>query len=265
MKKQFDIRILTVARILLFLLGASVGWLCMWQLFLAYPNLVRDGLKIVFDAMVALFTGALLALSARPIVAFIAYLVERTVRFSAQHKPIELVGLLLGVAVGLMIAVFAEVVMRLFLPIKAVRILLTVLIAVVACVVAAVAFVRMLLNPPDTAATATRHTGYIVHSSAFGSAKLETLLDWLNGEVYVSRKTVNALIEVVEGDSEPLIRFRRLETGETFRHVESSNKLSEDEEVARLALMKRLKVIAKGLGEGEPLGVGVKVLDIDSL
>lgn len=266
MKKQVDNRILFVVRILLFMLGATVGWLAMRQVFLTYPTLVRDGLKVAFDTVAALTLGAVLALSARPIMQFAVYVGRGIVRFANRHKPIELVGVLLGLAVGLMIAFFAAVVMQLFVPIVAVRVAVTVVVALIASFFSAVAFVRLLLSPAETEPAESRAAGYILHSSAFASGAVVTLVEeWLNGPVYVSGKTVTELIAGVETDSDPLVRYRHLESAESVRRADSANKLTENEDVARLARIKRLKVIVCSADNEYDFGTGVKTLDIATL
>ena len=266
MKKSYDARILALARVLLFMLGASVGWLAMWQLFLAYPKLVPDGWKIAFDTMAAVFLGGLLALSARPILNVLTYVGAALLRFVSRHRPIELVGVLLGVAVGLMIAFFVSALLRTFLPVKAARVIITVVVALFSVFVASVAFVRLLLAPPEKAEEPAHTAGYILHSSAFRSALVTQLVeDWLNGPVYVSGKTVSALIASVEEDSDPLVRYRKLEANDSVRRTDAANRLSETEEVARLARLKRLKIIVASENGPTDFGAGVKVLDIDTL
>lgn len=266
MKKSYDFRILVAARVILFMLGATVGWLSMWQLFLVYPSLVPDGLKITFDSVVALFLGALLALSARPILNVLSYIGAAILRFVSGHRPIELVGVLLGLAVGLMIAFFSDAIMRLFIPVKAVRIVVTVVIGLIAVFTASVAFARMLLSPPERTEEAVHPVGYILYSSAFLSPKLTQLAEeWFNGPVYVTAKTVGALIAAVETDSEPLIRYRKLEGNDSVRRSDAGNRLTEAEEVARLARLKRLKIVVSSSAAVPDFGAGVKVLDIDTL
>lgn len=266
MKKTYDARILAIARVILFMLGASVGWLAMWQLFLAYPSLVPDGWKIAFDAMAAVFSGGLLALSARPILNMLSYVGAALLRFVSRHRPIELVGVLLGVAVGLMIAFFVSALLQVFLPVKAARVVITVVVALFSVFVASLAFVRLLLSPPEKEEEAVHTVGYILHSSVFRSALVTPLVeDWLNGPVFVSGKTVSALIASVEEDSDPLVRYRKLEANESVRRIDAANRLSETEEIARLARLKRLKIIVGSEDGPIDFGTGVKVLDIDTL
>ena len=69
----------------------------------------------------------------------------------------------------------------------------------------------------------------------------------------------------MEEDSDPLVRYRKLEANDAVRRTDAANRLSETEEVARLARLKRLKIIVASENGPTDFGAGVKVLDIDTL
>lgn len=264
-RKDIDRRVVFIARVILFIVGAVVGWVAMWQFLLAYPQAVRDSLKIVFEIIAAAVVAFALLLSTRPILYLGKWIADGIKSLTARVKPLEAVGIVLGIAAGLMVAFLAYVLMNLFIPIVAVRIVLTVIIGFVACVAASYAFARGLTAPPEEEPIAhERFNGLIVHSSAFMSERLEHILEWLDAPVYVLGRTVKTLIDRMDVEPDALARYKELAGQEAFRTVESTE-TDETQAVVRYAVTKRLKIIAKSPSEQLCHDALVKVLDLDAL
>lgn len=261
--KEIDKRIVFLVRVILFIVGAVVGWLAMWQFLTAYPAAVRDPLKIVFEIIAALVAAVALMLSARPIIRLGKLIADGVLKLAARMKPMELVGIVLGIAAGLMVAFLAYALMNLFIPIPALKVVLTVIVAFIACFIASVAFARGLSAPAAEEPAEKRFNGCIVHSSAFESEKLALALEWVDGPVIILGKTIRTLIDNMERNEAALIRYKELSADEAFRQAEGAGG-DETEAVVRYALTRRLKIIAKRPDErfGNPL---LKVLDVDAL
>lgn len=263
-RNDVDRRVLLITRVVLFIVGAVVGWLAMWQFLLAFPAAVRDGLKVVFEIIAAAVIAFALMLSARPIIYLGKLIAVGVARLAARLKPLEVVGLVLGIATGMMVAFLAYVLMSLFLPIIAVRVVLTVLVGFGACVGASVAFARGLTAPPEEEpVSGERYHGWILHASAFSSERLPRMLEWMDGPVYVLGRTIKTLIDGMETDPDALARYKELSTQDAFRQLESPE-TDETQAVTRLALTKRLRIVAASPDQvaSAPL---VKVLYLDAL
>ena len=258
-RNDVDRRVLLITRVVLFIVGAVVGWLAMWQFLLAFPAAVRDGLKVVFEIIAAAVIAFALMLSARPIIYLGKLIAVGVARRAARLKP-----LVLGIATGMMVAFLAYVLMSLFLPIIAVRVVLTVLVGFGACVGASVAFARGLTAPPEEEpVSGERYHGWILHASAFSSDRLPHMLEWMDGPVYVLGRTIKTLIDGMETDPDALARYKELSTQDAFRQLESPE-TDETQAVTRLALTKRLRIVAASPDQvaSAPL---VKVLYLDAL
>lgn len=265
-RKDIDRRVLIITRVICFVVGAVVGWTAMWQFLVAFPELVRPPLWIVFELIAALVIAAALTLSARPII-YLGKLIGQGVgKLAARLKPMEVVGIVLGLVAGLMVAFLAYVLMNLFIPIAAVRIVLTVIIAFAACIGASIAFARGLTETAveeEEEPVELRYNGMIVHSSAFRSEHLGRILDWFDGPVYVLGRTVKTLIDGMEADAESLARYRDLAAQDVFRQVETPE-VDETQAVIRYAVSKRLKIVLCGADDAFAR-TPVKLLDLQSL
>lgn len=247
-EKKYDKRIMTAVRLVLlavgFLLGASFA-----GVFFSYnPDIVRDSLKIVFISSCGLLLGVALLLSARPFVALLLFLAGKLKNFFAGKKPVEVVGYVLGIALGLMVTFLVYVLLSQFLFIKPLNILITVIVAFVCCIAGAVVCSKWLLTQQDEEDEISDdgYDGYLITADAFYSPKAEHFIgEWLSGNVYVLTASVELLVSRIEEQSavDALKTYKTLKESSKIKTVTYAKADSEREDIVKYAALKRLIII----------------------
>lgn len=267
--KKYDKRIMAAVRLVLLIAGFLLGASCAGVFFKYNPDIVRAGLQIVFMASSGLLLGVALLLSARPIVALALAIAGKLKNFFAKKKPVEVVGYALGIGLGLMVTFFAYVLLSALIPIVPLNVLLTLVIAFVACIVGAIVCAKWLQSTEAEEPTepADDYTGYVITSGALLNPKAESLVgDWLTGNVFVLGVTVETLVSRVDDADavEALKTYKLLKESGKLKSVNYTKSGRENEDVLKYAQAKRLVVIT-GDEEESALYADTKALCLSAL
>lgn len=269
--RKFDKRIMWAARIVLlaggFMLGASAA-----GVFFNYnPDVVRAPLRIVIMISCGLVLGVALMLTARPIVSLILSAAIKLKKVFAAKKPIEVVGYVLGIALGLMITFVVYVLLSVLIPIPPLNIVLTLAAAFIFCITGAVVCAKWLtheeaeesVSPPDDG-----YSGYLMTSAAFYSDRAETLVkEWLQGKVFVLSPSIELIVSRVEDESAvaALKVYKALKESGRLKTVQLDKEGGESELIIRFARSKRLAVLAADESDALQYKDAVKTLCLSAL
>ena len=133
---------LIILRAALILMGASIGFLALWQYFAVYPKVVKREYQIVITVVSSALIALIFGLSAKAV-----YRLMRSVAF-ASHSLKDRVGTrgIVAVALGLFVAVVPvvvfDIVIRRFVAIWAVRLLTDVLVYILCAAGCCVGFTK---------------------------------------------------------------------------------------------------------------------------
>lgn len=267
MDYKYDKRIITAARVLLFALGGVLGWLIMNAVISAYPAVMTETIQIVAMACCALLLGVVLMLSAKPFVYLTHVVFAAFGKLFRERRPIEIVGVFLGVILGLMIAYLTYSLLTLMLDMFALNVFITVVVAVIACTLGAIGCSHVLRHSDVDEDEPVGFSGYVVDASAFTDKKLYPLLsDWLDGKAAVLGVTSLKLMDSLASGEVPeaAAAYKKLVGEGRLKSVEFG-KADGDEKttVAEYAATKRKKIItADKAGYGE---CAAPILDLSDL
>lgn len=273
--EKLNKKIVKITAAFLFPIGAILGWLIMTGVFSVNPDIVGDGLKLVYKISCAVMVGLLLLLSTKPII----YLVNAIGRFFKNlilnHKPIAVIGGLIGVLLGLMIGYLANALMSLFINIFSLRLILTFVIAALAIYLAGLACSKWLLdNSVVVENDEIRYdNGFIICGKALAEERLIKLFlnGWLTGSAFVLNCTVNKLIEGL-GDAgseqtskKALEGYKKLVDSEKIKLAEYGDFSDEWQQIIAYSEQKKLKIIVENADKYLVDGKTVNLLNLNDL
>lgn len=243
--------VLPVMRIVLFVAGAAVGYIVMWQVLRAYPNSLAAAYKYVYCSGTGFLLGAVLALSARSVLWLAFTVADGLKNLFRGAKPADVAGVFIGLAAGFMLAYLFDFLLSLVLKIFSLRILLDVLFALAAAGLCMYGVLHALHAsdasddaPSSGMRTDTAYTGgYVLHSSAFFcDGLLPFCRDWLIGQAAVTEGTVAELIAAGENGQAALKIYGELLSAGAV-HTVSAGKGEEKEQVAAYAEAHKCKIV----------------------
>ena len=272
--KKHNKKIMAAVRAVLFIggfmLGTALAVLFLRGDFVSLSDWVRLAIVISCGALLGLF----LLLSARPIVWLVLATGEKLKDTVRTHRPEEIAGYALGIALGVLLALAAYVLLTLFVPIVALNIALTIVIAVLLSFVGAIVCSRLMLYGASREAEAEKDTdedasigGYIVTSGAFASEKAEEIVGrWLSGKLVVLELTGRLISESGGTEKERSLKlFGTLIASGKPKSVGYEKSGDEAKDVASYAASHRFAVIT-GTNEEAKLYEGrAKVLCLENL
>ena len=280
-EKKINKNLLLIFKALCALVGATVGIIAVWQVFESNPTLVNGiGLKVVFYFVCGIVPAALLLLSAKPLLLLILSLCDKIKLHFKGVKAEAVAGVLFGIVIGMFFGFVAEIVMKLFLDIFALRIIISVVIAIVS----AYFFALLCLNfvnkadkssggedKPQTEETEyTGAGGYVLAGSALKSERIINVCEnWLVGEIFVLKTTVDRFAETAAANSVSAEAARRYETLNSGGKITAAEfdcaTENEDDRLISFALEKNLKILVENRAAVKETPFKVHILALDEL
>lgn len=241
---------LLITRLVMFIVGATVGALAMWQFSIYYPNLVKAPLNIVYITVCSVACAFLLALSSKPIYQVFLAIMSMVKRFFESRPLAENIAGTIGFVFGGVCGYLFEFALRVGLTVVAVRVLIEIIIGILLAFLfgyVAIYFVRA--KKARDAARAenvlptSKFVGYVITSGAFKSENLNKAATMFIN-VKVLPQTVNALIDGVKTEDgvEALKRFESVR--QLFGNIECKKETDELAAVKAIAQSKNLRIIA---------------------
>ena len=177
---------LIILRAALVLVGASMGFLALWQYFIFYPNVVKREYQIVITVVSSALIALIFGLSAKAVYRLIASIAAATVRLKDRVGARGIVAAVLGLtAAGVPVVVF-DVVIRRFVDIWAVRLLTDVLMYILSAAGCCVGFTKWLnISVADKADRAEKTyksipaVGYLLAAECFTDERVITAVNTL--------------------------------------------------------------------------------------
>lgn len=277
-EKKVNRNLLLIFRIVCASVGAAIGVLAIWQVFAANPNLVNNtGLRVVFYIACGAVPSALLLLTAKPLLLAVLVFSDRMKSALKDVKASYVACLVIGLAIGLMVGIGCEYLMRLFLNIAAIRIMLDVIISALVTYFAIMLFLHFVekaeIAQTDSAQQEeeqlnyTGESGYLLSGSSFSSDRIVTLCEkWLSGDIFVLSATVNGFIEnesLSQEATDALSRFKALEEKGKIKVV--SAKSDDEGELASFAVSKNLKILVENANSLKEISPTALFLSLDEL
>lgn len=264
MNRKLNGKLVMIVRIVLFVLGAALGTLAVWQYFQLNPNVVVGGIKAVFYSACALVPALLMLFSTKPIL-MLAYAIGDLIKKAfGRTKPMDVASALLGLLIGLLLGYLCEALFSLVLKIFALRLIIDILVGLIFGYVSALLCSKLLSNKnasSDGLSEGERNgaeygvtrlsiksgTGYLLSASALYRKTLVPICEkWLLGTIFVSQKTVDLLMDDAANplSAEAIVRYRALCESGKVRLINAKNADSDEKtELVCLAQNKRLKLI----------------------
>lgn len=259
-ENNYDKIKLIILRAALVLIGASMGFLALWQYFIFYPNVVRREFQIVISVVSSALIALIFGLSAKAVYRLIGSIVAATLRLKESVGARGIVAAVLGlVAAGVPVMVF-DVIIRRYVDIWAVRLLTDILMYILSAAGCCVGFTKWLnMGGSDKAEKAKNAdgaekeyrpfspVGYLLAAECFADERVITAVNTLIN-VKVCDGAYKALCLYHEGGSDAarlmdaLIKDGKLSviSGKDFDSAEGYDQMEK-----QLAYGKRLRRIAR--------------------
>jgi len=275
--KQRERRIMIIMRLSMFVIGATLGAIGMWQTLQAMAAEFHIGFVMLFYFAASLITGGVLFLSA-PIARLIFHKISKYFRrkFKAV-KTIDVAGVSGGLVVGVVVALLVEFIFVWFLPILAVRILIAILLGLTVAFIAAIAISGWIAqgvererkeNEEDAAYRPKGYKGFLLTEGALSHDKILNVCKlWLEGNIFVLAQTTDRLKAApqaapaeqtaenkVQEQTEQAVllknaqanaydNYKRLYSAKSVKVLELLKHEDEDEAILDAAELKKLKIV----------------------
>ncbi len=250
--EKYDGKRLIILRAALIAIGAVIGGVCVWQYFVAYPDIMRKEFRIVIIVVSAAVIAAILGLSAKPMYRLIASVIAVFGRISGSLGGKGIAAATAGFVAAGIVGYLFDMSVRYAISVIAVRVLADVLVSLLCVLALCYAFMRWL------GAEAEDRTA--VESVPFSGYRVFVAADVLNN-VKVSDSVFKALC-VLGSDAAAADRLKVLLESGRIERIRNSAKFDTAsqyaESEARLAISKRLRPVYLG---GESVADGAVRLE----
>lgn len=266
MNNRLSKRLIIVASVVLFLVGALLGFLAMWQFLAFRPQNLSEPLKYVFYTAGALLAGLLLFFSTK-LILYLMYTIGDALKKAFGHtKPLDIAGVLLGVVIGVMVAYLADALLGLVLKILAVRVAIVIVVGLAASLIAIILCTKFLSSKNDDVVEVPAFSGYLLSSSALKNIKIIPLCSsWLNGDIFVLSITINKLIGEQDSGRSALQNYHELTKNGLVKTINDDTSNYENTQIISTAEARGLKIIAESTAEYDSLTIVATVLGLDTL
>jgi len=206
MNRQRERRIMIIMRFSMFFIGAIIGAIGMWQALTVIDIAFHPALIALFYIASSLLAGGVLFLSA-PIARVIFKKISTYFRRRFKVvKAVDIAGIASGFIVGVAVALIVEFTFVLFLPILAVRILISILLGLIFAFITAIAISGWIArgiererqdNGQEATVRHKGHKGFLLTANALAHPKILLLCNlWLEGNLFVLSQTAEELNKV---------------------------------------------------------------------
>ena len=138
---------LIILRAALVLIGASTGFLAVWQYFTFYPQVVKREYQIVITVVSSALVALIFGLSAKAVYRLAESVVNAVKGLKDRMGARGIIAVALGFAAAVALVVAFDFVIRIFLDIWAVRLLADVLVYILSATGCSVGFTKWLTAP----------------------------------------------------------------------------------------------------------------------
>ena len=260
--EKYDGKRLIILRAALIAIGAVIGGVCVWQYFVAYPDIMRKEFRIVIIVVSAAVIAAILGLSAKPMYRLIASVIAVFGRISGSLGGKGIAAATAGFVAAGIVGYLFDMSVRYAISVIAVRVLADVLVSLLCVLALCYAFMRWLGAEAEdrTAVESVPFSGYLFTASCFSDDRVFVAADVLNN-VKVSDSVFKALC-VLGSDAAAADRLKVLLESGRIERIRNSAKFDTAsqyaESEARLAISKRLRPVYFG---GESVADGAVRLE----
>ncbi len=275
--------LLLIFRLLMTLIGAAVGIVAIWQVFSVRPELVRSvGLKAVFYIACGTLPAAFMFLTARPLLGVVLAGCEKVKLGFKGVKAVEVAGVFVGLIIGVFFGFVSDAVMRLFLPIIALRIIIAVVLAVVTAYVAAMLCIRFINkaeasdgeSESESAESFSKEytggSGYVLSGGALKNDRIiNVCAKWLTGDIFVLESTAEGFSKTADINPVAADAARRLDellgSGKVKISDFGNDFENDDDAVISFAFEKNLKILVENGNSIKETSLPVHLLVLDEL